>query len=112
MLSNAVSPKGRRILLLWTALGGALGVAAAALLYLPRRRAGGLDRLELTARLAAPLTLAALVPPFFVRAGWSDDLLFSLALSALILVVEPLVRVQLAAWPEVEASAACASWAI
>lgn len=100
VLSNAVSPKGRRILLLWTGLGGALGVAAAALLYLPRRRAGGLDRLELGARLAAPLTLAALVPPFFVRAGWNDDLLFSLALSALILALEPLVRVQLAAWPK------------
>ena len=100
VLSNSLAPRGRRTLLLWTLAGALLGAVAAALLYLPRRRSDGLDRLELGARLAAPLVLAALVPPFFARAGWNDDLLFSLALSALMLALEPLLRLQLAAWPE------------
>ena len=58
VLSNALSPRGRRTLLLWVVMGGLLGLVAAAVLYLPRRRSNGVDRLERSAHLSAPFVLA------------------------------------------------------
>jgi uncharacterized membrane protein len=99
--SNQLAPRGRTIILIWTAVGALAGAVTAALLYWPRRRSNGLDRLELGARLCAPFVLCGLLPPLFSHAGWTDDLLFSLTVAAFVLTLEPLVRFQLAAWPEV-----------
>jgi uncharacterized membrane protein len=99
--SNQLAPRGRRIILLWTAAGALLGAVTAALLYWPRRRSSGLDRLELGARLGAPFVLCGLLPPLFSHAGWTDDLMFSLTVAAFVLTLEPLLRFQLAAWPHV-----------
>jgi uncharacterized membrane protein len=101
VLSNMLAPRGRTIILIWTAVGGFCGALLAALLYWPRRRTTGLDRLELGARLLAPFVLCGLLPPLFSHGGWNDDLLFSLTAAAFVLALEPLVRIQLAAWPGV-----------
>jgi uncharacterized membrane protein len=99
--SNQLPPRSRTIILIWTGVGALLGAVTVALLYWPRRRSNGLDRLELGARLAAPFVLCGLLPPLFSHAGWTDDLLFSLTVAAFVLALEPLLRFQLAAWPEV-----------
>jgi uncharacterized membrane protein len=101
VLSNTLPRRGRTIILIWTLVGGFIGALTAALLYRPRRASTGLDRLELGARLAAPFVLCGVLPPLFSHAGWNDDLMFSLTIAAFVLTLEPLLRIQLAAWPEV-----------
>ena len=97
--SNTLPPRSRMIILIWTLAGAFIGAVTAVLLYWPRRATTGLDRLELGARLVAPFVLCGLLPPLFSHAGWTDDLLFSLTLAAFVLTLEPLLRIQLAAWP-------------
>ncbi|HEY4187207.1 MAG TPA: DUF2079 domain-containing protein, partial [Polyangia bacterium] len=99
--SNQMLPRGRTIILVWTGGGALIGAAAAALIYWPRRRTNGLERLELSARLTAPFVLCGFLPPLFSHGGWTDDLLFSLTAAAFVLALEPLLRFQLGAWPEV-----------
>ncbi len=97
--SNTLPPRSRMIILIWTLAGAFIGAVTAVLLYWPRRATTGLDRLELGARLVAPFVLCGLLPPLFSHAGWTDDLLFSLTVAAFVLTLEPLLRIQLAAWP-------------
>lgn len=96
VLSNAVSAPARQAILLGTLAGAALGWGGA---FVLSRRPGGLDRLGVYARLAAPFTLVGLLPPFFSRAGWTDELAFSIALATLVLALERLVRLQATVWP-------------
>jgi uncharacterized membrane protein len=107
VLSNAVSAAGRQAILIGVLAGGALGWLLSLALS---RRAGGLDRLGVLARLAAPFALIGLVPPFFSRGGWGDDLAFSISLAVLVLALERLVRLQATAWPAADEIPGLAAW--
>jgi uncharacterized membrane protein len=81
----------------WAAVGAALGVAAGVWLRLARPRSEGLARLRATACWLAPFTLIGLLPGLFATRGWPNTVQLALALGAIVLGFEPLVRIHLAA---------------
>jgi uncharacterized membrane protein len=95
---NSISAPGRKLLLLTLAIGAALGLGAAAALYLPGRHGDGLRRLTRAARLLAPLALVGFVPTLVLSQAWSDPVKLAIALGLFVLAQEPLWRLHFSAY--------------
>jgi uncharacterized membrane protein len=96
---NALPKAARNAVLLW--LGGGLlsfGVAASITLLVVRRR--GVLAFERAAYLALPLLLVGFLPSLFSARPWHDKPLpFLVAMAAVVLLAEQLLRRSFAAWP-------------
>ncbi|HSS40187.1 MAG TPA: DUF2079 domain-containing protein, partial [Polyangia bacterium] len=102
--ANALSSRGRWLLLGAMAIGAAAG-AAVALWTARRARAAAVDPTAATsrrARLAAPLMLAATVPGLFALDPWGDTLTLAVLMGAVIVAGESLFRLHVAARAELE----------
>ncbi len=91
--ANAIPGRLRDRLMGESAAALGLGLGAALLTWLLRRRSDGLRRVDSAARFLAPLMLLGLVPPLLT--SWTDPLELSLALGAFVLLFEPLARLHL-----------------
>jgi uncharacterized membrane protein len=89
---NSISATGRKVLLLTLAIGVAVGLGAAAALYLPGRDRDGLRRLSRTVRLLAPLAPVGFLPTLVLTRAWSDPVKLAIALTLFVLAQEPLWR--------------------
>ncbi|MFL5308273.1 MAG: DUF2079 domain-containing protein [Polyangia bacterium] len=97
--ANALSSRGRWLLLAWLAAGAVVG-AVVALWTARRARATATDpaaAMSHRARMAAPLLLAATIPGLFALDPWNETLTLAVLLGAVIVAAEPLFRLHFAA---------------
>lgn len=97
---NALPHRGRTVLLLALVIGAVTGAVVAALAYVPRRTAGGLDRMARLSRLLAPVVLVGILPGFLNDEAWTDPLKLVLCLAVFLVALEPLWRLHFSAYPE------------
>ena len=100
---NALPPRGRVVMLLALVIGAVAGGAVSAVVYLPRRTNGGLERLGRLARWLAPLVLVGILPGFLNNEAWTDPLKLALCLGVFLLALEPLWRLHFGAYPDAAA---------
>ncbi len=100
--ANALSSRGRWLLLAAVAAGALVGLAVA--VWTARRARAESPNptaaLSLRARLGAPLLLAATVPGLFALDPWSETLTLAVLLGAVVVAAEPLFRLHFAARAE------------
>jgi uncharacterized membrane protein len=98
--ANALSSRGRWLLLAAVAAGAFVGAAVA--LWTARRSRGtdDPDAMSRRARLAAPLVLAATVPGLFALDPWNETLTLAVLLGAVVVAAEPLFRLHVTARAE------------
>ncbi len=96
---NVLPKEARNAVLLWLA-GGlvSFGVTSSLVLLLVRRR--GVHGFERAAHVALPLLLVGFLPSLFSARPWHEKPLpFLVAMAALVLLAEQLLRRSFAAWP-------------
>ena len=92
-------PRGHRnVLLVSLLLGVTLGLGVTLLLWLGGRDRPGTPRLSRTARLAAPLVLAAFVPGLLRPDAWTEPVTLAVMIAAFILMLERLIRIHFEAY--------------
>jgi uncharacterized membrane protein len=95
--ANALSSRGRWLLLGALGAGGALGVALALWTARRARDADPTGAMQRRARLAAPLALAAVVPGLWAMDPWGDTFTLAVLLAAVVVAAEPLFRMHFSA---------------
>jgi len=98
--SNSLPRHGRTVLLLALVIGAVAGAIVSALVYVPRKTVGGLERLNRLGRLLAPLVLVGILPGFLNGEAWSDPLKLVLCLAVFLFAMEPLWRLHFGAYPD------------
>ncbi len=96
---NRATPPERHALILDLVIGAVAGLALAFALVM-RRTETQRARLDVVARLAAPLLLTALLPGLLSINPWSDTLFLAVALGIFILTLQPLWRMHFSAYDD------------
>jgi uncharacterized membrane protein len=103
--ANAVSPRGRWILLADLLAGALVGGAVALWTARRARAADPTETLSRRAQLAAPLLLAVALPGLLAMDPWGDSFTLAVLLGAVVVAAEPLFRLSAAARPADDANA-------